>query len=108
MYTYNPADIPATSRFQTDVLILQDEYKNSLKSGIHTDKELAFNPTIVGHYFSKQCEIIYETKLIALCKSIIEEHKLSNMSHINLIYYPRFNELFNKALYETHDFLEAF
>ncbi|HSD08285.1 hypothetical protein [Flavobacterium sp.] len=107
MSDYNPADIPATEKFQTEVKLLQEEYKTSLKTGEHVDKQFETIPLIVGNYFGKQCEIIYETKLNQLCREIIEFHKNSSMSHIDLIEYPRFKELLWDARYKTHTFLET-
>jgi hypothetical protein len=107
MSDYNPADIPATIKFQNDIKPLQEEYRNCLKTGVHTDKELSIDSFIVGHYFSKQCEIIYEIKLNLLRQDIIEYHKNSPMSHIDLINYPRFKELLWDAYFKTHSFLEA-
>lgn len=107
MSDYNSADIHATEKFQIDVKPLQEEYKNSVKTGAHTDKEMSTASFIVGHYFSKQCEIIYEIKLNRLCRDIIEYHKSSPTSHIDLIDYPRFNELLWNARYKTYTFLET-
>lgn len=107
MSDYYPADIPATEKFQIEVKPLQEEYKTALKKGVHLDKEMSTASFIVGNYFSKQCEIIYEIKLNQLSRDIIEYHKNSAMSHIDLINYPRFKELLWNARYKTYTFLEV-
>jgi hypothetical protein len=103
----NPADIPATKKFQECLKIIQEEYKNALKTGEHPDKEKISYHYTSGQHFSKQCQIIYEDKVDKLCLYIIKYHKTTSSSHIDLNSYTRFNELVWNAKHKTHDFLNT-
>jgi len=100
----NPSDIPATLKFQKEVIKFQEEYKKAIIEKCHPDKEKLNLPLLLGMFFEEKCEIIYQHKVHNLCKEIIEENR--NSSKINLIENKRFKELVWDALFKTHKFLE--
>ncbi len=106
MYDNNPADIPATLNFQKNLIPLQEEYKMALKTGEHPDKNFDNNFQLNSLYFEHKCQVIYEHKVRDLSWKIIEEHRKSLQSKIDLLNYPRFKDLVWDALYQTRSFLE--
>ena len=99
----NINDIPATIKLQQEILILQEEYKTALIKKKHPDKNLIYSFELSGNYFEDKCQIIYESKLRRVCLNIIDEHKKSKQSFINLLEYPIFKDLVFNALFETID-----
>ncbi|WP_428225187.1 hypothetical protein [Flavobacterium sp.] len=106
MESYTSADIPATINFQNQIIPLQDEYKKSIFSGEHSEKEMFHNYRIGWMSFDEKCQFIYEIKLRKLCWDIIEEHNSSDLKHIDLKNYQRFKDLVFDALFKTSEFLE--
>jgi hypothetical protein len=106
MTDYNPADIPATLEFQKEVLLLQEEYRTALKDGIYPDKSFDKMYFLNYMYFTEKCHYIYISKISTLIDKIVEKHKKSNLSHIDLNNYKRFIELVTETGSNLHDILE--
>jgi DNA polymerase III alpha subunit len=57
-------------------------------------------------YFTEKCHYIYISKISTLIDKIVEKHKKSNLSHIDLNNYKRFIELVTETCSNLHDILE--
>ena len=89
----DPSDIPATIKFQKEVLKLQEEYKVALMTREHPDKTFP----IYELDFNTKVDRIYLHKLSELRFKIEEEYSVFLDSN------KRFKSLYNDALFKAID-----
>lgn len=105
MSEYQSTDLPATSKFQKEIISIQQEYKIAIDTGIHPDENFDKAYELNDTYYNDKCGKFYERKILALAKRLIDEHNNSKHKSIKLIDYQRFKDLFLSALFETSTFL---
>lgn len=100
-------DIPAITDFQKGIVPLQLEYKTALKTRIHPDKDFDKAYQLNFLSFDHKCQVVYEHKIRELSWKIIEAHRESKQSYIDLINYPKFKDLVYASIWQTYTFLDT-
>jgi hypothetical protein len=88
------AEIPATTKFKSRLMPIQEEYKTALETGVHPDKEMYSKAERLNLYFYKDvCQVVYDAKVLSLIRNIIDEHNNSNLNYIDILGYQPFKDL---------------